>query len=353
MAINSEVTQIKLSRINQGVDGGEGGVFQKDQYHAAGSPTLDLNYGGLTGAMPRFGYYDKDSRQYYGEWINATPYVRQNIIPVMLTYPAALDLFPTEKRRRWVGMFKAAMEVEAQSISGLNTSRSVESGDGGKITGGQTFEVPTKTTIATSSISYTWKERMGRSFGKWLDFWIEYLIMDPFTGRALITKYLGSTPAEQNQAFIDNLWLYTPDFYTVTMLYIEPSNQMTTVEQAWLAFNMWPKTGGNREGRREVDAAGETIDITTEFANIVMDTDAVKKLAQAILPRLESLYEIPDLDLTLPVGAESLDNMAKNVFKATLGEEKQTAHSSDTKQGNSEALRFDTHPTGLGDSVKI
>ena len=305
----------------------EAGILDSTELHASGSPTLDLNYGGLTGAMPRFGYVDPKSGKYYGEWINATPYVRENIIPVMLTYPKALDFIPDKER--WIGMFKAALEVEAQSITGLNTSRSLETGDGGKITGGQSFEVPTKVSIAASNISYTWKERMGRPFGKWLDFWLEYLIQDPFTRRAKITRYLEDPTS--NEDFI----MYTPDFYTVTMLYIEPSNQMTTVEQAWLSFNMMPKVGGNREGKREVDAAGETIDLSVEFTNIVIDTDCVKRLAKAILPRLVSLYEIPDLDLTLPVAG----------FDASV-KDNTTAHSSDTPQGNVGDLQWDTHPVG-------
>ena len=302
------------------------GILDDTELNASGSPTLNLNYGGLAGAMPRYGYVDSKGT-YYAEWINATPYVRQNLIPVMLTYPKALDLIPD--RDRWIGIFKAAMEVEAQSISGLNTTRTLEVDDSTKITGGQVFAAPTGVTIASTSISYTWKERMGRPFGKWLDFWLEYLISDPYTKRALVTRYLEQK--DSNKEFT----LYTPDLYTVTMLFIEPSNQMTTVEQAWLAFNMMPKSGGNREGKREVDALGETIDLSVDFTSIVMDTDAVKKLAKSILPRLVSLYEVPDLDLTLPVAG----------FDASVKDNK-TAHSSDTPQGNVGDLRWDTHPTG-------
>ena len=49
----------------------EGSIYNATQVNAGGSPALNLNLGGLMGAMPRFGYRDPSSKRHYGEWLNA------------------------------------------------------------------------------------------------------------------------------------------------------------------------------------------------------------------------------------------------------------------------------------------
>ena len=293
-------------------------IYDSTEVNAGVSPALDLNYGGMMGVTPRYGFFDPNSGKYYGEWISATPYVRENVLPVLLTHPKFMDWLPN--RERWLGMCKAIFETEAQSITGLKGALSVDTDQTNVGGAGAQFEVPTNVTLEQTSLSYTFKERMGRPFNKFFSFWIEYGIMDPHTKVAKSMKFLKDPTS--NEEFT----MYTPDFYTATVLFIEPSNNNTTVEKAWLVFNIFPKSAGAYEGSRDITTAKATEEITIDFAGI-----GIHNLAKAIMPKLVSLYEQPDMHMTLPVAG----------FDPSI-KDNDTAHSTDRKQGNGE-LEWDTH----------
>lgn len=300
-------------------------IYDATRVNAGASPTLDLNYGGMMGVMPRYGFYDKNSKKYYGEWISATPYVRENILPVLLSYPKFLDWVPD--RERWIGMMKATFETHAQSIDGLKATLTLETDTSTNVGGaGAVFEVPTNATYEQTSLSYTFKERMGRPFNKFFTFWIEYGIMDPYLKVPKSLRYLKDPTT--NEEFN----MYTPDFYSATVLFIEPSNGNTTVEKAWLGFNIFPKSAGTVEGKRDLTTAKSTEDVSIDFAGIFIHTDSVIKLAKSILPKLISMYETPDYQLTVPIAG--FDPAVKD---------NQTAHSTDREQGNGD-LEYVTHP---------
>lgn len=300
-------------------------IYDSTEVNAGVSPALDLNYGGMMGVTPRYGFFDPNSGKYYGEWISATPYVRENVLPVLLTHPKFMDWLPN--RERWLGMCKAIFETEAQSITGLKGALNVDTDNTPVGGAGAGFEVPTNVTLEQTSLSYTFKERMGRPFNKFFSFWIEYGIMDPHTKVAKSMKFLKDPTS--NEEFT----MYTPDFYTATVLFIEPSNNNTTVEKAWLVFNIFPKSAGAYEGSRDITTAKATEEITIDFAGIGIHTDAVHNLAKAIMPKLVSLYEQPDMHMTLPVAG----------FDPSI-KDNDTAHSTDRTQGNGE-LEWDTHPS--------
>lgn len=300
-------------------------IYNPTEVNAGASPTLNGNYGAMMGAMPRYGYLNKNGR-YEGEWLNATPYVKENIIAVMLGYPKFIDWLPNPNE--WKGLLKTMMETAPQSIDGLDSSLVLDT-DQTPIGGaGDNFEMPTNVTKNQSSITYNWKERQGEPFGKALDFWISYGIMDPYTKRAKVFQYLDDPTS--NALF----QMYTPDFYSATMLYFEPGNHFTTVEKAWLGFNMYPKAGRQYTGKRDITSPKETVDLSIQFSGIFMNNDAVIRLAQGILPRLTSLYEISDVDHTLPTGGYD-----PNI------EDNKESRSWETNQGNGE-LGVPTFPTG-------
>lgn len=306
-------------------------VYDSTEVNAGVSPALDLNYGGMMGVTPRYGFYDEKANKYYGEWISATPYVRENVLPVLLTHPKFMDWLPN--RERWLGMCKAVFETEAQSITGLKGAINVDTDSTSVGGAGAQFEVPTNVTLEQTSLSYTFKERMGRPFNKFFSFWIEYGIMDPHTKVAKAAKFLEDPTQLVDPRTGEEIKMYTPDFYTATVLFIEPSNNNTTVEKAWLVFNIFPKSAGAFEGSRDITTAKSTEEITIDFAGIGIHTDAVHALARAIMPKLVSLYEQPDMHMTLPVAG----------FDPSI-KDNDTAHSTDRNQGNGSDLEWDTHP---------
>ena len=299
-------------------------VYDSTEVNAGVSPALDLNYGGMMGVTPRYGFYDEKANKYYGEWISATPYVRENVLPVLLTHPKFMDWLPN--RERWLGMCKAVFETEAQSITGLKGAINVDTDSTSVGGAGAQFEVPTNVTLEQTSLSYTFKERMGRPFNKFFTFWIEYGIMDPYLKVPKSLRYLKDPTT--NEEFN----MYTPDFYSATVLFIEPSNGNTTVEKAWLGFTIFPKSAGTVEGKRDLTTAKSTEDVSIDFAGIFIHTDSVIKLAKSILPKLISMYETPDYQLTVPIAG--FDPAVKD---------NQTAHSTDREQGNGD-LAYVTHP---------
>lgn len=305
-------------------------IYKSTQVNAGSSPVLNLNLGGLMGAMPRFGYMDPGNKNHFGEWLNATPYVRENVIPVLLSYPKFFNLMPDPER--WIGILKAVMEVQAQSIDGLRSTLSVASDTVAASGAGDEFGVPINVTKERSQPSYTWKERMGRPYTKFFNMWAEYGIMDPYTKRAKALRYLGDPKniLDGNNEFI----MWTPEWYSCSVLYIEPGNQFTTVEKAWLCFNMYPDGSlGTVEGKRDITSNKDTLDVSITFQAITIDNDAVALLAKSILPNLISLWEISDMELTLPiVGVDP--SIEKNQYP----------HSADKPaQGNGD-LEWDTHP---------
>ena len=306
-------------------------VYDSTEVNAGVSPALDLNYGGMMGVTPRYGFYDEKANKYYGEWISATPYVRENVLPVLLTHPKFMDWLPN--RERWLGMCKAVFETEAQSITGLKGAINVDTDSTSVGGAGAQFEVPTNVTLEQTSLSYTFKERMGRPFNKFFSFWIEYGIMDPHTKVAKAVKFLEDPTQLVDPRTGEEIKMYTPDFYTATVLFIEPSNNNTTVEKAWLVFNIFPKSAGAFEGSRDITTAKSTEEITIDFAGIGIHTAAVHALARAIMPKLVSLYEQPDMHMTLPVAG----------FDPSI-KDNDTAHSTDRNQGNGSDLEWDTHP---------
>ena len=307
-------------------------IYDSTEVNAGVSPALDLNYGGMMGVTPRYGFYDEKANKYYGEWISATPYVRENVLPVLLTHPKFMDWLPN--RERWLGMCKAVFETEAQSITGLKGAINVDTDSTSVGGAGAQFEVPTNVTLEQTSLSYTFKERMGRPFNKFFSFWIEYGIMDPHTKVAKAVKFLEDPTQLVDPRTGEEIKMYTPDFYTATVLFIEPSNNNTTVEKAWLVFNIFPKSAGAFEGSRDITTAKSTEEITIDFAGIGIHTDAVHALARAIMPKLVSLYEQPDMHMTLPVAG----------FDPSI-KDNDTAHSTDRNQGNGSDLEWDTHPS--------
>lgn len=254
------------------------------------SPSINLDYGAQQGYMPRIGMVGLDGKS-YGEWISNHAYIRRNIIPVLLQQPKFFDLMPESDQFK--STFKALMEVHPLTIEGLQSGLTVETDEHPVGAAGEQQEEVTNVTRARSQITYTFKERAGRSINKFLNMFIRYGMMDPDTKIPNIAKYISDMEEVGN--------MYTPDFYTATMLFIEPDITGKVVTNAWLCTNMFPKSDGEVIGKRDIRSAAEIPEYSIEFSSITMNNEGVLKLADSILSQLTVLNNIPDLDLILPV----------------------------------------------------
>ena len=160
---------------------------------------------------------------------------------------------------------------------------------------GEMMEEPTNVTRERSTLSFTIRERAGKSVVKFLDYMIRYGLMDPDQKRPLVSRLWSGKGLE------DVGGMYTPDFYTGTAIFIEPDTTMRVAVDAWLCTNMFFKGTGERTGKRDITTAGEMKEITLESTCITMSNENVRILADKILSELTILKTIPDTDMHLPL----------------------------------------------------
>jgi len=262
-------------------------ILQKGKAYAGNAPVLDLAYGGQNGHAAAIGRIGQDGKN-YDEWISNQAYVKQNVIPMVLSYPRAFDLMPD--KQMWIDTYNALMTLHPLTIDGLTSGLTVEFDEHAVGGAGEMQEEITKVTRARTSLTKTYKEKSGKSIQKFIDMVIRYLYSDPDVEKPLITNITGDTFGG----------MYTPDYYTGTHLYIEPDVTQRIVVDAWLCTNVMFKGNGDRTGKRDVHSARETSDLSIEFTSITMNNESVLQLANTMLANLNVLKANPELDMVVP-----------------------------------------------------
>lgn len=208
-----------------------------------------------------------------GSYINNTPYVGRDVIPILMQYPKAYDLFDKDTRDTLVRMLKSLIEVNAKSINGLRSTlqtewMSVEVGGAGEIQ-----QELTNTTRERAAPSYTWHEVEACAIGRFWEWNIETLGMDANS------KY----PTIIAEGFQQKITTFLADMTRFVTLYIEPDRTGQYVVDAYLCANMFPQSAGDRESSRELTAAKQGRDITIEFTALTQRGYGVIALAQKML----------------------------------------------------------------------
>lgn len=259
-----------------------------DRY-GAGAPTLNLEYGGQMGFMPRIGTVGIDGKN-YEEWISNAAYIRRNLIPILLTYPRFFDLMPYTST--WIRTLKAVMEQHPLKIEGLKQSITVETDNHPVGGAGEIQEEYTNVTRDPSTPSFSWQEKSGEAIARFWEWYITNGMMDPDTKIANVKTY--ATDDNYNG-------LYTPDFYTFSMMFIEPDALGKKANRAWLCCNMFPKGSITVEGSRDIRQAGELKEISLEFSQLGCPPSvALMNMAKALLSAMNSLKKVPLYDFVLP-----------------------------------------------------
>jgi len=267
-------------------------VLARDTAYATHGPVLDLKEGGQQGYLSQVGKIGDDGKV-YDAWISNQAYVKRNIIPVVLAYPKFFDFMP--EKDSLIEAYKALIELHPQTIDGLTSGLTVET-DSHTIGGaGEEQEEITNVVRAKSSLSFSYKEKAGKSIQKFLDFVIRYGYMDPDTKKPLVSTFIKS---------MDEIGgMYTPEYYTGTVIFIEPDALYKEVVDAWLCTNMFFKSNGDRTGKRDIKVGGETLDLTIESSCITMNNEATLKLADTILGKLTIISDFPEDGIVVAAGA--------------------------------------------------
>lgn len=265
-------------------------ILSKNTAYAKSSAVFNLGFGGQNGYMYRIGMIGPDGKP-YDEWISNQAYVRRNVIPLVLQYPKFFDYMPYPEL--WIQSYKALMEVHPKSIDGLNATLTVDTDQHPVGGSGEMQDEITNVTRAPSTPTFVWQEKANRSIQRFWETYIKFGMMDPVTKKANIHSYLGD---------IEEIGgMYTPDFYTGTMIFIEPDITNKVVTNAWLCTNMFPKSAGENIGKRDIHSAGELVEHSIEFTAISTPEEPVLVLAQSLLNNLTVLNKVPDIDVVIPV----------------------------------------------------
>jgi len=262
------------------------------------APVLDLTFGGQNGRNAAIGRSDGTNN--YAEWISNQAYVRQNIIPIVLAYPKAYDLLDEPAKTKMIDTYNALMTIHPMSIEGLQSGLSVEFAEHAIGAAGEMQHEITKTSRAVSTLSMNFNEKAGKAIQKFIDWNIRYLYSDPDVEKPLISNlYDFGTGGNTGAA-----GMYTPDFYTGTVLYIEPDVTQQHVNDSWLMSNIMFKGNGDRTGKRDIHSARETLDLSIECTGLTMSNENVDMLADTMLKQLNVLVSNPTVAMTLPQGAQ-------------------------------------------------
>jgi len=272
-------------------------VLDKEKLYAGNvAPASNLIYGGQQGYMPRIGTVAEDGKV-YEEWISNHAYVSKNIIPVVIRTPKFFELM--DDTEMWISTFKALIELHPQAITGLTSGLTVEFDEHAVGGGGEMQEELTDVKRARSTLNITYKEKANKAITKFFDIYIRYGMMDPDTKKPLVANIMEN---------IDTVGgIYTPDFYTATVLFIEPDTTQKVAVDAWLRTNMAPKSNGERTGKRDMKTAGEAPELSIDWTGITMNNEAVIKLAQTTLNNMSVLSKVPDVDMIPPVNEDKPD----------------------------------------------
>jgi hypothetical protein len=235
-------------------------ILQSGTAFAQGKKAAMLNpiYGGQHGLAPDL-----------SEWVSNQAYVRRNLICLLVEAPKGFQYLPNPDQ--WVATLRAAVELHAISIDGLNQTLDVETTETPVGGGGEVQEDFVDVKRQRSQPVIRIPEKVGMPFANFFGGWIRNLIMDPDTKYPAIAT-LAKVPPDM-----------LADMYSATMLFIEPDALHDKVVKSWLVTNMYPKNSGEITGRRDLTAAHEAVTHDINFTGIAQSGVGVDDFAQKVL----------------------------------------------------------------------
>lgn len=210
----------------------------------------------------------------YQNIVGNTQQIKRNVVSILLAAPEGFKLMPDGELM--ISILKELIEEQALTVSGLDSTITVEYAETAHGAAGEMHEDPSNVTRARSALSYTWREKQGYSINTFFEEgWIFPLLGDPETKTPTIVQ-IADTPPE----------MITPALRGMTVLNFETDHTHTKVTKAWITTNMMPKTGGENVGSKELTGAGDGIDVAIEFTGITMVGVGVIATAQEVLDEM-------------------------------------------------------------------
>ena len=260
----------------------------KDEFWTNNLEAIDIRYGGQWGLLPRIGGVENDKPIH--EWMHEQSYQRMDVIPIVLQTPKMFDLLPGSKD--WHAAVKALFEVHARTIEGLNASLTVNTAEHNLGLSGATVKEVTQVTREATNVTVGLDERSGLPFETLLDVWIRYGLDDPDIGHPLITRVADPSKLPKH---------WTAEWYSCTVLFIEPDRLRRRVMHAWLVSDLKPLSNPDIIGKKDKSAAREIKQLSIDFGGFALPptNKRVKQLAETVLNIIKPWEKDPE-DILLP-----------------------------------------------------
>jgi len=215
------------------------------------------------------------------------------------------DLLPNSEY--WHAAAKALFEVHARVIEGLNASLTVETAERELGIEGAKQKEPVNVTREETNVSLTLDEKQNIPIEILIDTVIRYGMQDPDTKYPLITTLQGA----------EGIDVYTAEWYTWTVLFIEPDVLLRRPVHAWLVSNLFPTSLPEVIGKKDKKESKTMKEMTIEFGGIALPPTNrnVMSLAATILDSLKLYTKTPD-EILLPADKISsvLTNLEDSVY---------------------------------------
>jgi len=224
------------------------------------APMVNANIGGQMGPLVNQGRYIQNAH-----------YIKKNLIVRVVEFPRWVEYMesPDDYRRA----IKSFFEVHSK-VTGLNKALTAEFAETTIGRAGHRQYDLTKVSEEQSDISHSLTDKYGQVYKTLLEVWLRYGMQDPAAGFPLVAL-LDDTITDALQ-----------DLYCATVMYYEPDPLHRKVQNAWLCTNMAPRLNGPDEGAKDLDAAGETVEMSIGFTSLQQCSYGVKLFAQEDLDRL-------------------------------------------------------------------
>ena len=255
------------------------------------NPALDIALGGQMGWSVNM-----------VEWVNAQPYVRIDMVPIVMEVPTGFQDLPDSQL--WIDAYVALWGTRMSRITGIQSTLTVDVVESAVGRAGEMFEVPSNATMARSQLSTECDEIYGRPIQKYLEAYNNLLIRDPNTGIANINTLSSTTRTDM-----------LADVYSGTILFFEPNPCFAEPQDAVLCCNVFPKGAGDRTMSRELGQVGDKVTLNVEWGCIAQRGYGVLKLAREMMQLINIAGANPTMAVPLVSEASADAQSARRSFQ--------------------------------------
>lgn len=255
------------------------------------NPALDIALGGQMGWSVNM-----------VEWVNAQPYVRIDMVPIVMEVPTGFQDLPDSQL--WIDAYVALWGTRMSRITGIQSTLTVDVVESAVGRAGEMFEVPSNATMARSQLSTECDEIYGRPIQKYLEAYNNLLIRDPNTGIANINTLSSTTRTDM-----------LADVYSGTILFFEPNPCFAEPQDAVLCCNVFPKGAGDRTMSRELGQGGDKVTLNIEWGCIAQRGYGVLKLAREMMQLINIAGANPTMAVPLVSEASADAQSARRSFQ--------------------------------------